>query len=274
MSPQPTRSEDFDDGVYLSTLRTEGFPPHEIEIVSPKFGARSGSRCHRLKWYSAYYAGTRATRSVEGLSGSGSQNPRMTTEGWYGFSFYMASGDFPTNRGCIIAQVPCWHSSVPNTDKTLVLGTQSDGSLQWSAYYGVGDGGATQTANYIVWPAGTIQNNFNRWHDCVVYVKFSNTGNGILRIWYNNNSPTSPNFQATNIMFGNGAWTSPDLMTHGAYVKWGVYAWDTNNITIPSTETRQIYFDEIAYMVGNPEESFESVRPGYKNAQYSLIGLQ
>lgn len=271
MSPQPTREEDFDDGVYLSSFRLEGNPPHEVSIIQPSFGARSGTRCHRLKWYQSLYTGSRATRGMEGLSGSGSQNPRITSEGWYGFSFYLPRGEYPPNKGCILAQVHAWHSSLPNTDKTLVMGTQRDGSLTWNAYYGVGDGGEVNTATYTVWPPGTVQNNYDRWHDMVVYVKFSNTNTGSLRIWYNNYSPTNPSFQANNIQFGNGAWTSPEVMTMGAYIKWGLYCWDTSDYTIG--ETRMAYYDEIAYIVGNPPEAFEGVRPGYKRIQYSTIGM-
>ncbi len=250
-----TRYEDFEDGS-LFPFSTEGEETHDSVILTPPFGARAGSKAHKLKWFESKYDGSRGTRGVEGMSARNS-NPRITSEGWYAFSFYLPAGEFPTNKRTIMAQIIAWHSSLPATNKSIVVSMGSDGALGLNAYYGTGDGDALSTGSIKLWTSSAGK--MDTWHDLIIYVKFSNNNTGEVKAWLNGAPEGSPTGALSGIKVGNGAWTSANLMTIGAYVKWGMYCWDTANYS--ANETRTIYFDEIAYQVGNPAGSFNAVKP-------------
>ncbi len=254
-----TLSKNFEDDT-LTPFRQEGTAAgHTAVIEAPKFGARNGTKAHKIVWFESKYDGTRPTRGVEGHSAG---NPRITSEGWYAFSFYLPSGQFPTDKNMIIGQLIAWTSALPKTNKSIVVSTDADGSLALKTYYGLGQGDVVGTGSIPLWGAGQTAKNLNRWHDVIIYVKFSNNDTGTVKVWFNGAPASQPTGVLDKIKVGNGAWTSANLMTNGAYVKWGIYAWDVKNHT--PGETRTIYFDEIDYLVGNPSGAFDAVKPlGY-----------
>lgn len=255
-SSAQTLAEDFEDQS-LAPFGVEVSTGNLAQIITPSgFAARAGTRVHHLKWYQSNYNGTRPTKSVEGLSGL--TNPRITSEGWYGFSLY-APTSFPVpGKRMALGQIHAWDPSLPSTNITITVGVESSGRLVLEGAYGVGDGGKTTTVYATLTPVLTK----GSWHDFVIYCKFSRNNTGILRAWLDGAPESAPTASFTGINLGNGAWTNDTLMTNGAYVKWGPYCWDNANYT--TSESREIYYDEIAYQVGNPAGAFDLVKPsGY-----------
>ncbi|MEZ0217305.1 MAG: heparin lyase I family protein [Rariglobus sp.] len=248
-------AEDFEDGLISSPFSVEIVPGNTSEIVTPTgFSARAGTKVHRFVWNQANYDGTRPSKSVEGLSGSA----KITSEGWYGFSFYMPASFPVPGKTMVLGQIHAWHGSLPNTNITCVVGVETDGRMYLEGAYGIGDGGKTVTVQTTLSPLLAK----GSWHDVVLYVKFANNNTGALKAWLDGAPESAPTASYAGINLGNGAWTSPTLMTNGAYIKWGPYCWDSTNYTV--SESREIFYDEITYQVGNPTGAFDLVKPtGY-----------
>lgn len=243
-----TAQNDFESGL-LSPFSVE-VGGGNVSVVAPPavFPARSGALVHRMEWSADNYVGTRLTRGVEGMSAS---LPRIRSTGWYAFSFRLPA-DFPA-KNVILAQLICWTSALPATDKTLAFFLDDDGRFRAAAYHGSG-GPATRTAN------GTLTSSLalGVWHDVVVHATFANNSAGSLRVWLNGAPESSPTFQVSGIRFGNGAWTNSSTLSAGAYAKWGLYCWDVDDYT--DGETRTVEFDDVAYLVGNPSGAFDLVK--------------
>ncbi|MBC2603725.1 heparin lyase I family protein [Puniceicoccus vermicola] len=251
-----TASEDFEDGSF-SPFNVEVLEGNVSEIVEPTdFPARSGSKVHRIVWKEENYNGRRSGRSVEGSSGF--HLPRITSEGWFGFSLY-APADFPTpGKNIVLGQIHAWDHSLPKTNITITVHLEDNGALMLEGAYGVGDGRKEVTVYTTLAPELTKET----WHDFILYCKFSNNNTGILRAWMDGAPESEPTVEYTDIKLGNGGWTTSEEMTAGAYIKWGPYCWDYRNYD--EGETREIFYDDIAYIVGNPEDAFSLVQPtGY-----------
>ncbi len=255
-------SNGFEDGS-LSPFHVEMVSNNVSEIITPTgFPARAGTKVHHIVWYEDNYDGTRASKSVEGAS----SDPRITSDGWYGFSFY-APSSFPVpGKQMVLAQIICWDPSLPNTSTTITLSVDTSGKLVIEGAYGVGDGNKTVTASATLSPLLTKDS----WHDVVVYCKFSQVNTGMLRVWLDGAPSASPTASFTGINLGNGGWSGDELMTSGGYVKWGPYCWDNANYT--PGESREIYYDEIAYQVGNPSGAFDLVKPTGYGSGYAPVG--
>ncbi len=260
-SSAQTASEDFEDGS-VSPFNLEVISGNTAEIISPTgFPARSGSKVHHLVWNSEFYNGNRSSKSVEGSSGF--HLDRITGEGWLGFSLY-APESFPSpGKAIVFGQIHAWHSSLPATNITITVGIEATGALILEGAYGTGNGGKTVTVYSTIAPSLTK----GEWHDFILYCKLSRNETGILRAWFDGAPESTPTVEYIGINLGNGAWNSDEEMTHGAYVKWGQYCWDHTNYD--ANETREIYFDDIAYIVGNPTNAFDLVKPTDYGAGYS-----
>ncbi len=105
------------------------------------------------------------TRGVEGHSAG---NLRITSEGWYAFSFYLPSGQFPTDKNMIIGQLIVWTSALPQTNKTIVVSTNADGSLEVKVHYGLGQGDVLEAGTITMWGAGQTAKNLDHWHDVII----------------------------------------------------------------------------------------------------------
>ncbi|AHF94101.1 hypothetical protein OPIT5_05235 [Opitutaceae bacterium TAV5] len=222
------------------------------EIIEPSgFAPRAGSKVHHLRWCQSNYTGSRTSRGVEGTSGSG--NPRITEEGWFAFSFLLPD-TFPA-KSVILGQLICWMRELPKTNKTVALSLNANGRLTLDGYSGDGTGGATREA------VRPLLSSVKRgvWHDFVIYVRFSNKNTGVMKAWIDGAPEAAPTVEVSGINLGNGAFDDTGRMTDGAYVKWGMYCHDVANHT--EGETRDAYFDEVAYLVGNPPGAFDLVRP-------------
>ena len=264
-STAQTGAEDFEDNS-LSPFNVEAISGNTSEIITPTgFDARGGTKVHHIVWNEANYNGNRSARGVEGSSGF--NLPKITGEGWYGFSIY-APESFPTpGKAIVLGQMIAWHSSLPSTSITITVHLEPTGALILEGAYGTGTGSKTVTVYSEIAPTLTK----GEWHDIILYCKLSRNETGILRAWYDGAPESNPTVEYTGINLGNGGWNSDEEMTHGAYVKWGLYCWDHTNYD--TNESREIYYDEIAYIVGNPSNAFDTVKPNNYGIGYSTPKL-
>lgn len=257
-----TLGEDFEDGS-LAPFGLEVAAGNLAEIITPSgFAARAGSKVQHLKWFQANSDGTRATRSVEGTSGSA--NPRITGEGWYAFSFYLPANAPVPGKAMVLGQIDGWDASLPDTNITVTIGVEANGKLVLEGAYGVGDGGKATNVYTALAPVLAT----GSWHDVILHCKFSRASAGILTAWVDGAPETTPTVNYTGINLGNGAWSDDATLTTGACIKWGPDCWDSANFT--AGESREVYYDEIAYQVGNPAGSFNLVKPAGYGAGYAV----
>lgn len=247
-----THAENFEDGS-IAPFTVEKIPGNTAEIVTPTdFSARSGDKVFRIVWHEENYNERRSGRSVEGNS---SRLERITGEGWYGFSFY-APESFPVpDKSMVLGQIICWDHSLPKTNITITVGVDHAGAVILEGAYGVGDGGKDVTV-YTTLSPKLVK---GVWHDVILYCKFSRNHTGILRAWYDGAPQEEPTAEYTGINLGNGGWTGDEQMAVGGYIKWGPYCWEHWKYT--PGESREIFYDEIAYQVGNPADGFDRVKP-------------
>ncbi|MDR1281887.1 MAG: polysaccharide lyase [Opitutaceae bacterium] len=246
-----TATANFEAGT-LAPFRVEIAPGNLSEVIEPTgFAPRAGRKVHHLRWSRSNYNGSRTSRGVEGTSGRG--NPRITEEGWFAFSFRLPD-TFPA-KAVILGQLICWTPGLPKTNKTVALSLNANGRLTLDGYSGDGTGGATREAVRPLLPSVERE----VWHDVVIYVRFSNKNTGVMKAWIDGAPEAAPTADVSGINLGNGAFDDTGRMTAGAYVKWGMYCHDTANHT--EGETRDAFFDEVSYLVGNPPGAFDLVRP-------------
>ena len=234
------------------------------EVITPSgFSARTGSKVYHVQWKQANYNGTRPTKSVEGKSDDGLLNYRIAQEGWFGFSFYLPTG-FNMAKDQIIAQMHCYTFELGSTDKTLVIAI-SGGKLTCETFYGAG--AAVLTSN----PVLTLYDSpaTGQWHDVIIHAKYGRASNGSVTVWYNGAAQGSPTVSATNINFGNDSWVNDTTLAHGSYQKFGLYAWDAAHYT--TGEIRDAYYDEVSYVIGNPSNAYDLVRPGKHGSPTTLV---
>lgn len=182
---------------------------------------------------------------------------KTTTEGWYGFKFYLPEGKFPmTESGIIIAQIfnqdckNCWagHLSI---DK---------GELKLSHRNALVDP--------TVGSLGKLQT--NKWYSVVVYFKAGRNKKGHLKAWIGDDmKESSPTYDSGACNFGMGHWVNDETLDNtgnnsecagynGTYdqlgCKFGLYVTNKTDITIR--------FDDLKALEGNPAGAFDIVKPG------------
>lgn len=182
---------------------------------------------------------------------------KTTTEGWYGFKFYLPEGKFPmTESGIIIAQIfnqgckNCWagHLSI---DK---------GELKLSHRNALVDP--------TVGSLGKLQT--NKWYSVVVYFKAGRNKKGHLKAWIGDDmKESSPTYDSGACNFGMGHWVNDGTLDNtgnnsecagynGTYdqlgCKFGLYVTNKTDITIR--------FDDLKALEGNPAGAFDIVKPG------------
>lgn len=226
------------------------------DIIKPEFDARAGELVWMGTWNQDGYDGSRDSKGIELKSKT---DQRIKEEGWYAASFYLPSDNFPNDKATIIMQLHAYIGTAgccTSDCKVLTVTHNDKGELKINTHYRV-EGTSNITSSSSVLASGGF---FDAWNDLVIHFKFSRSGNGILEAWYNNTDKDNPSVRVDNLNFGaNSCWVG-DALEAGAYYKAGIYASDTKNYT--SGETRIIYFDEIRYLDGNPEDAFDMVLPG------------
>lgn len=261
---------DFEEPLF-EFFRMELADGNQAEIIAPDevtgrdgFAAPQGRHVQKLVWTQAAYRGTRLTRGVEGRSTAAA--PRVTRDGWYALRFRVAP-DWPMEKRCFLAQMICWTAEFPRTNKTLALAYDGAGGLVLRGYFGdveASDRYNSRPDNTVDLPLGRLEP--GRWHAVVFQVRYSRSGDGFARAWLDvkhdasRSGPPPPTVEAEGVKLGNGAWVSDTEMRHGSYQKWGVYAHDTARYT--PGEIRTLYYDEIAYLVGDAPDAWRQVWPG------------
>lgn len=251
------------------SFRMEVAPGNVAEIVAPgeflgaeAFAAPQGRQVQKLEWNEAAYRRTRLTRGVEGRSTS----PRVTREGWYGLRFRVAP-NWPMEKRGFFAQMICWTPEFPRTNKTVALAYDGEGGLWLNGFYG----DVEESERYNSKPDKTVKLALGRlepgrWHTVVMQVRYSRSGDGFARAWLdveadtNGVAPPPATAEMEGVKLGNGAWVSDTEMRHGSYQKWGVYAHDSARYT--RGETRTLFYDEIAFAVGESTDGWRLVWPG------------
>lgn len=184
-------------------------------------------------------------------------NFKTTTEGWYGFRFYLPEGKFPMDEsGIIIAQI---------------FGQGCKNS--WAGHLSIDKGNLILSHRYaLIDPTvGTIGKlETDKWHSVVVNFKAGRNGKGRLRAWIGEDMVEgSPVYDSGSCDFGLGHFVDDDTLDdtgtnadckgyNGVYdalgCKFGLYV--SNNVDIT------IRFDDLKALEGNPAGAFNIVKPG------------
>ena len=215
--------------------------PNYCEVTN--FG---GLDCVKSWWEETYYNGTRDTKGAECCSSF-----ETFKEGWYGFQFYLPSPGFPNNKTATIAQL--FQDGDCNSWAGMLVISNDNCTLQWRDYCG----------DFTI---TTIQNSvpFNQWNPIIIHFIASQTNQGELQVWWNPGiASNAPTVNLTAINFGFGVWATnpPDTLavSNEIVLKFGQYDWDVDNYT--TNETRTIYFNNVAQVVGPSSSGWEIVNP-------------
>ncbi len=176
---------------------------------------------------------------------------RTTSEGWYGFRFFLPDGKFPKDvDGSIIAQI--FNCGDRNSWAGHISVDQD--KLHISHRHALVDP--------VIGEIGTVQ--WNEWIPVVVYFRAGRNNQGCIRAWMGDDmAESSPAYEADNINFAFGEWTD-DTHLNGVVsaenevadylsCKFGLY--------VSSGGDRTIRFDDIKVLEGNPSRAFDIVRP-------------
>lgn len=181
---------------------------------------------------------------------------KTTTEGWYGFKFYLPEGKFPMDEsGIIIAQI--FNQGCKNS---------------WAGHLSI-DKGVLKLSHRKALIDPTVgeigQLETNKWYSVVVYFKAGRNGKGHLKAWLGDDMMESaPAYDSGACDFAFAHWINDDTLDdtgtnsecsgyNGVYdalgCKFGLYVSNKTDITIR--------FDDIKALVGNPSGAFNIVKP-------------
>ena len=181
---------------------------------------------------------------------------KTTSEGWYGFKFYLPEGKFPMDEGgIIIAQI--FNQGCRNS---------------WAGHLSI-DKGTLKLShrNALVDPTvGTVGKlETNKWYSVVLYFKAGRNNKGHLKAWIGDDmTENSPAYDSGNCNFGFGHWVNDETLDNtgnnsecagynGTYdqlgCKFGLYVSNKKDITIR--------FDDLKALEGNPTNAFNIVKP-------------
>jgi hypothetical protein len=222
-------------------------------------GVNSAKFYWNVSGYDTPNQDTREWKGAEACSGFSTYS-----EGWYGFEFYLPSASYPSDKTATIAQI--FQDGSCNSWAAMLVVNDGDLELRYRASC-VADGltdKPTPPAGITVVPiASSVQ--YDAWKPIVIHWIASNSGTGVLQIWYANQigSFSTPTVSQTGINFGFGSWSGGVLASGNEEVlKFGQYNWDTTEYG--STDVRVNYFDCVAQLVGSSggaEASWTTVNP-------------
>ncbi|MBC8152241.1 MAG: heparin lyase I family protein, partial [Bacteroidetes bacterium] len=245
-----TESSSFENGSYAPYI-LETCCGNDATVVAPTFGARNGSNALKFFWAEDNWDPAVNSRTMRGIECR--SDKRAKEDQWFGFSMYVPSQEFPSNKNIILAQLISFSSACP-TDKTVVLGLTGT-TLKLEGYKG------DQTTNVVSTASGTLTTALprDRWIDVVIHARYSKNGTGLLEGWFDGAPLSNPTFRATNINLSTGCFDANDNLLYGCYPKFGMYCYDKDNYT--DHETRTVYYDDVKWLDGNPANAYEVVKP-------------
>ena len=205
--------------------------------------ANSGGEAMKVHWSADSYNGTRMTKGAEACA------PMATNkEAWIGFSFYLPSNGYPTDKTAGMFQM--FESGGCSSWGGLMSIVGNDLKIQHRNSCG--------TATDVTFANGLPR---DTWIPILVHMVASHTGNGLVEIWYGGAPKDKPSYRASGINFGFGTWNSDDTLASGSEInfKFGQYDYDVANYT--AGETRTSYYDNIHILQGNPDNAWQLVNP-------------
>lgn len=217
-----------------------------------------GNKAAKCWWSAAGYDGSRLDRGMEACSGNSTSELRFREDGWYGLRIRVPSGDYPTDKNCIVLQLfahgrgGSWTGTLEIENNKLKIVHRS-----WL------------TTNHTVYELDADIAR-DTWIPIIIYWKPStNPAIGKMMVWYDGAPKNSPSYDYTGkvgfdaISDGNGGWldgwVDEDTMISGIGLKWGMYCADAANYTL--NETRTLYYDDVTQLKGNPVGAWDLVNP-------------
>lgn len=156
------------------------------------------------------YDGTRNDKGVEICvfeAGTQTNVAQIQIEGWQGFSLYVPSASFPTDKGTIISQQFC-PGGCSSWCGTLSI---EGNNLQVDHRNACGDPTTSVVVDDISRDA---------WHQVVVRMRTSQEGSGAYEVWWDGDSV----YSVKDIDVGFGTWDG-DALSTGWYFKNGMYCY-------------------------------------------------
>lgn len=228
------------------------FPFMVCTTQNPNYGqpfTKDGVKCMKFYWTQVGFDGTRMDKGAEACS-----SLNFYKEGWFGFSFYLPSPGYPTDKEVAIGQI-------------FSEGTTGGGCSSWSGLLIVRNNmlylqrrtGCVAPTEVLI--ASDIQR--NAWKPVVIHFKASRQNAGLIEVWYAGAGKSNPTYRATGINFAAGAWVGDSLDSsigdNMIKLKFGMYCYDSANYV--TGESRVVYFDNVSMLMNNPGNAWETVHP-------------
>lgn len=169
---------------------------------------------------------------------------KTTSEGWYGFRFFLPEEKFPKEAsGTIISQI--FNNGYGNTWAGHL---HIDGDKLIIAYRG-----SSAASAQIDKEICTLEG--NKWINLVINFQAGTAGKGHIRVWVGENlSEEQPTLSLENINLGFGAWSDNNTLSDSYFsCKFGLYVADEYE--------RTVRFDDLKVLEGNPTGAFKIVCP-------------
>ncbi|XRM40163.1 hypothetical protein ABZX51_003483 [Aspergillus tubingensis] len=231
--------------IYHSNFTSGLSPFSACNVESPSYSTATDGNL-TVYFDESYYDGTRDRKGAEICvfeNDTTTNVAQMTKEGWQGFSIYVPSDTYPTDKSAIIAQQFCpggcssWCGTVEIVNNTLQT---------------------THRAACSTGTTATIVDDIERdaWHSVVVHMRVSEESDGAYEVWWDGEQV----YSVSDIDVGFGTWDDDDALTTGWYFKNGEYCFDTDAYT---DATRTLYFDNITWYETDDgsDDGYETVYP-------------
>ncbi|KAI3009639.1 hypothetical protein CBS147346_1977 [Aspergillus niger] len=194
--------------IYHSNFTSSLSPFSACNVESPSYSTATDGNL-TVYFDESYYDGTRDRKGAEICvfeDGTSTNVPQMTKEGWQGFSIYVPSDTYPTDKSAIIAQQFCpggcssWCGTVEIVNNTLQT---------------------THRAACSTGTTATLVDDIERdaWHSVVVHMRVSEESDGAYEVWWDGEQV----YSVEDIDVGFGTWDDNDTLTTGWYFKNGEY---------------------------------------------------
>ncbi|GLA07587.1 hypothetical protein AnigIFM60653_008821 [Aspergillus niger] len=231
--------------IYHSNFTSSLSPFSACNVESPSYSTATDGNL-TVYFDESYYDGTRDRKGAEICvfeDGTSTNVRQMTKEGWQGFSIYVPSDTYPTDKSAIIAQQFCpggcssWCGTVEIVNNTLQT---------------------THRAACSTGTTATLVDDIERdaWHSVVVHMRVSEESDGAYEVWWDGEQV----YSVEDIDVGFGTWDDNDTLTTGWYFKNGEYCFDVDAYT---NATRTLYFDNITWYETDDgsDDGYETVYP-------------
>lgn len=223
------------------------FQNHEDVVAFVDEPVRSGNKAIRMEWRKDRMDKTNSSRKSMihfGRTPTPEENDR-----WYGFSLYIPSDAFPTERYNVVLfqlhATPDHHLKEPWRQPILGLDLRN-GMLQTRSSFDfeqVSPKNENIEANLTHHDIAPIEDLQDRWTDFVIHASLSLEGEGVFQVWMDGDLILDA--QGINQGYND---------RNGPYPSWGIYSYNS------SEDHRVLYLDEIR--IGDENAGYDAVAPG------------